>query len=988
VAEAEDFGALLGACFAAFFSRRTEAEFEGLRLRAAPFRTLGYDASLSTFGDVCTDLLNYQRTPDAHIGQDEVHRFLLWFSGILFDPEQQAECLHSIAIYFLANEQQPFARAAFRREWRIRRTVSGSASAQTDLYLQLAVAADEVGRDRRAGTLLKAAAICAEKNSVTEPAADLATRLLAYWLALENSGPPALWLLEKAGALATDFYQATPLQVQLGWTLAICESALRPPLAPRPKLMQIAVYALRDIRENRDPAERFVEFDGLVHALDRTQYGSLGVLSMAATLRIVEETGGEDLSREDRLILKNNYGNALLRGKWLDGARSVFEASIQATPSDWLTDPNVLYQLAHAHAGVGYSYFTEGGSADGPLARAAFESAALAFGRAADLLQASGRQQFHDSHIWSCSGSTHFYLGEIDSAHEDFARALLLGNWSSRIEVGALETLSGHDYDTPLQYAEALSTVGAGYAAALFGKLAVASVHRSSLPDESSDGRAEQFIDSRSFVHRTLIDLLYTLGRINEAEQAFDLLRLSAHEHFTRRSLPLSAVAPLLGMTSIERETLISIGLAAEGARNHAGLPLTIGMVIDGACSGAGLRLDQAGVAKLSSALAELDGTLRSQFATRATVPGEDDLARKLGAGLDSDAAVLRYVVTDARLIVSIIHGSTYRNRSVAVPRKEIGALAFALRKHCRTQLPASARGMAESQREMTKLARELYELIMRPVVDEVGQLPPVLYLELDSPLNTVPFAMLFDGERYLCELTTLLYLSRRTTTERMPSPDLQDGSLRTAVLASDMGFAGPLPGAAAEASAVQAALVGQSQFDEVTFYVGDDCTAQALLDELTREDNGRGLVHLASHATFNPTCETLSALCLSDRGVSLRELRERIEASRCPPALIVLSACGTGRADLDVEGFSVMLLRNGVGSVVSTLWESIDTSAPAFFGQMYATGFDPRSARSVASAIRSTALKMLQASADPDSSWLAHPSHWAPYVITTATFS
>ena len=201
---------------------------------------------------------------------------------------------------------------------------------------------------------------------------------------------------------------------------------------------------------------------------------------------------------------------------------------------------------------------------------------------------------------------------------------------------------------------------------------------------------------------------------------------------------------------------------------------------------------------------------------------------------------------------------------------------------------------------------------------------------------------MLFDGERYLCELTTLLYLNRRTTTERMPSPDLQDGSLRAAVLASDMGFAGPLPGAAAEASAVQAALVGQSQFDEVTFYVGDDCTAQALLDELTREDNGRGLVHLASHATFNPTSEKLSALCLSDRGVSLRELRERIEASRCPPALIVLSACGTGRADLDVEGFSVMLLRNGVGSVVSTLWESIDTSAPAFFGQMYATGFDP----------------------------------------------
>jgi len=82
------------------------------------------------------------------------------------------------------------------------------------------------------------------------------------------------------------------------------------------------------------------------------------------------------------------------------------------------------------------------------------------------------------------------------------------------------------------------------------------------------------------------------------------------------------------------------------------------------------------------------------------------------------------------------------------------------------------------------------------------------------------------------------------------------------------------------------------------------------------------------------------------------------------------------------------MLLRNGVGSVVSTLWESIDNSAPAFFGELYATGFEPTSAQSVASAIRSTALKMLEASCAPDSSWLAHPAHWAPYVITTATFS
>jgi len=535
MAEPEDFGDVLNASITAF-GRCADVEFQDLRLRAAPFRALGYDALLSTFGDVCIDLLNYQRNPEAHIDQNAVHRFLLWFSSILFDPEQQADCLHFIGIYFLGNQEPAFAQAAFRREWHIRRTVSGNAAAQTDLYLQLAVAADELGREHRAGTLLKAAVLCAEKNNVTGRAADLAIRLLAYWLALENSALPALALMQKAETLAGDFYQAIPLQVHLGWTLAICKSVLRPPDESRPRLMHVAAYALSDIRENKDSAERLVEFDSLVHALDRTQHGSVAALSMAATLRIVEETGGRDLSWEDRLILKNNFGNALLVGEWNEAARSVFEGSIQTTPSDWLTDPDVLYQLAHAYAGVGYSYYNEGKAADGPRARGAFESAVGAFGQAVDLLRASGRQQFHDARIWTCCGRTRFNLGEIDKAHGDFARALLVGNWSSRIEVGALETLSGHDYDTPLKYAEALSTVGAGYAAALFAKLAVASVHRSSLPDESNDGRAEQFVGSRSFVHRTLIELLFTLGRINEAEQAFDLLRLSAHEGLDHNS--------------------------------------------------------------------------------------------------------------------------------------------------------------------------------------------------------------------------------------------------------------------------------------------------------------------------------------------------------------------------------------------------------------------------------------------------------------------
>jgi CHAT domain-containing protein len=87
----------------------------------------------------------------------------------------------------------------------------------------------------------------------------------------------------------------------------------------------------------------------------------------------------------------------------------------------------------------------------------------------------------------------------------------------------------------------------------------------------------------------------------------------------------------------------------------------------------------------------------------------------------------------------------------------------------------------------------------------------------------------------------------------------------------------------------------------------------------------------------------------------------------------------------LDVEGFSLTLLRQGSRSVVSTLWETIDASAPRFFEAFYAQRPDVSTTPSVALAVQSAQLELLSASGGPSRECFAHPADWGPYVVTAA---
>lgn len=169
--------------------------------------------------------------------------------------------------------------------------------------------------------------------------------------------------------------------------------------------------------------------------------------------------------------------------------------------------------------------------------------------------------------------------------------------------------------------------------------------------------------------------------------------------------------------------------------------------------------------------------------------------------------------------------------------------------------------------------------------------------------------------------------------------------------------------------------------------YIDQQCTVESFLREIVRPRGGRGLIHLATHASFHPSSDESSSLTFLDQELNILTLRTVLEESSCDTGLFVLSACGTARQDIDVEGFSSVLLRSGVRTVLSTLWETFDDSAPRFFRRFYADIEDSSSASTTASAARDAQLALLTPSCDSKSAFV-HPAHWAPYIVSTARIS
>jgi hypothetical protein len=294
--------ALLNASIEAYRSRTHGAAQESLERQVRALKVPAEDAQ-SFYASVTWPLLNQtEADEDAGASFDRCH-FLAWFAALLFSAQADggARVLHEAGLAFLVQEQPQLARLLLWREWQVRKKRRAAPATFVDGWVQLAVASDECGRRSTAKRLLRRACEVHEQRSAPATAADMAYRLSAACFAADGDIASTLRCLASAEALRGTVYAATPTQVHLAWVRAICLSAFQPLT-----LYQVAGLALSRIAEDRALDGSFIEIDGLQHALARTSSAHLAVLSIGATLRLIDEGDATDVTAEDVAITRNN----------------------------------------------------------------------------------------------------------------------------------------------------------------------------------------------------------------------------------------------------------------------------------------------------------------------------------------------------------------------------------------------------------------------------------------------------------------------------------------------------------------------------------------------------------------------------------------------------------------------------------------------------------------------------------------------------------
>ncbi len=262
--------------------------------------------------------------------------------------------------------------------------------------------------------------------------------------------------------------------------------------------------------------------------------------------------------------------------------------------------------------------------------------------------------------------------------------------------------------------------------------------------------------------------------------------------------------------------------------------------------------------------------------------------------------------------------------------------------------------------------SRDLYDLLIRPV----RQWLPVagdslLTIVPDGALNRLSFSALRnERDRYLLEGYRIHYTSALSVLEVTGRPAVDQRADRMLIVANPALAAGSragglpaLPGALREA----AALSGTSTGSVVEILSGREATETRVRAEAA----GRSVLHFAAHSVVRDDRPLDSFLALArgtaaplDDGVlTARE----IYGLKLSASLVVLSACrsGGGKVTGDgIVGLTRAFMAAGVPSVVASIWDLPDETAPWLFERFYAA----RTRMTAVAALRRAQLDLLDA--------------------------
>ncbi len=428
----------------------------------------------------------------------------------------------------------------------------------------------------------------------------------------------------------------------------------------------------------------------------------------------------------------------------------------------------------------------------------------------------------------------------------------------------------------------------------------------------------QSFARTVSHTYRQLADLLLKRGRVTEALQVLDLLKVQELEDYLKNIQGNERTTQ--GIELLEPEKAISRDL---------------------------LTISNEQVSKLNRDLAnEIQKIPPSQL-------------NKVPAYLQqiSRGTVLLYpLILSNRVEIVLFSSNTPPiHRSVAIKENELENLIAQFRSDLQDN----------SSLDVKNSSQKLYDILIKPIESELSQAHTILYAP-DGKLRYIPLAALYDGKQWLVEkyrISNLIAYNVTDFTQKSKAiPSILAGAYGNGNTKSGQS---PLPASISEVREIASTFPNTVNLTNTAF------SRAAIELEIPKHN----ILHLATHGDFNGKPNTSYIFFGNGDTISLSEIKDW-KLSNID--LIVLSACQTGVGKLDngieILGFGYQVQLAGAKASLASLWKVSDDGTQALMKSFYENIKQGNLTK--AEALQKAQVDSLR------SNQFSHPFYWSAFIL------
>ena len=266
---------------------------------------------------------------------------------------------------------------------------------------------------------------------------------------------------------------------------------------------------------------------------------------------------------------------------------------------------------------------------------------------------------------------------------------------------------------------------------------------------------------------------------------------------------------------------------------------------------------------------------------------------------------------------------------------------------------------------------KKLYRWMIAPLEKKLQEEAiDTLVIIPDEVLSLIPFAALYDGERFLVEKYAIVTTPGLQLTDPQPAPRENFEALLVGLSEDVQGFP-PLPNVPEELDTIGEILQGDSEQ-----LLNQAYEKKALTDKVAQ--NTYRIIHMATHGEFNSDPSKTFLLTYDDKLLlnQFGSLLKLGQFSDEPVELLTLSACSTAVGDVRAAfGLAGIALKSGTRSAIATLWSVHDEATMLAMTDFYRQ-FKTRPDLNKAQALQAAQLNLLN---QPQ---YRHPFYWSPFLF------